>query len=108
MEKIVNKWIDLGNGIIVNFYSDMYLPNGEYEVWEVTDEPGYQGYSTFTDHNGFRLGKYVTKELTPELDALPAWSDERSTAVQAFFARLEKEAQAYIQQATRIAKEGKN
>lgn len=64
-----------------------------YEAWE-DDSAG--NHSTVMTIDGRRMGKVATRSLTPELDALPARSQERWDAVKAFHVSLYTEAYVEI------------
>lgn len=78
-----------------------------YSAWVRTHDAGSE-YSTFTSSGNFALpqagegqrvtwyGLVTTRRLTPELDALPARSDARLAAVQAYHEALRQEAYAAI------------
>jgi hypothetical protein len=68
------------NGFTVQKYTIIGTSHVVYDVWEY-----YDGHSTMRSQDGgCWLGRLGTRKLTPDLDALPAWSQERSDAVGAF------------------------
>lgn len=46
----------------------------------------YNSHHTFTHIDGVRVGRVASREISRKMDQLPAYSEERSTAVRAFLA----------------------
>lgn len=99
----INDWVDMGNGMIAHRYGILSTSLVDYDLYVQTETglmPAPGEYSTIThdDEYGW-MGSYTTKGLPPELDALPAYSEERSKAVRAYFKELEQVAEIYIRSA---------
>src|SRR5487761_1765428 len=94
----INEFVEVGT-IICQRYAILTTPCIDYVAWERIDNILY-ACSTITHHDTYGwLGDLTTRALTPELDALPAYSRERSEAVRAYFAGLQAQAEAAIVQA---------
>lgn len=89
---------DLGNGIIAHKYGILTTPIVCYAAYEPSSLCG--NHSSITHHETYGwLGDIATRRLTPELEALPAYSEERYQAVKAYCKAQEDQAEAYIRQA---------
>ncbi len=98
-QSYINDWVDLGGGLVAHRYGILTTSYVAYAVYRQTELSAHQYSSiTHTDEYGW-LGDITTKRLTPELDALPAWSKERSDAVGAYLDGLKHRAEALIRQA---------
>lgn len=66
-----------------------------YSAWEPTEDHAHSTITTFEDYGPW-YGRVATRRLTPELDALPAMSRERSEAVGRWHEAQYEEAYALI------------
>lgn len=98
------------NGLTVEKYNIIGTHLWVYGAWERTSALGsrYEGHSTIQSANdGGWLGRVGTRRLTPELDALAPYSQERFDAVCAFYDAQYAEAYAAIVAAFPEAAEGR-
>jgi hypothetical protein len=56
-------------------------------IFMYTAYEAYAGHLTFMHIADVQLGRVASREISREMDQLPAYSEERSTAVRSFFAR---------------------
>lgn len=86
----VNEWRQIGDQW-VNKYSIACTTMVVYDVWErfsSSNEGGHytRSHSTITYRDdGVCLGEITTRDISAEMDALPAYSEERSRAVVAWY-----------------------
>lgn len=94
----ISDWVEVDE-VIVNRYSVAATTCIDYTVWEKT-RWNARTHTTITSQEPYgQLGDLTTRVLTPELEALPTRTRERSDAVQAFFRSLEQQAERYIRRA---------
>lgn len=87
-DKLVHKASIIGTSIVV------------YEVWEPyvngrIDGRYFSTHSTITYQDGVALGDMTTRDIPPEMDALPS-GDERVRAVRAWYDANKAEARAVV------------
>ena len=94
----VNEWVQVGDKW-VNKYAIIGTTITDYAVWEPYchgyDANGkwFSTHSTITHHDGVALGDITTRDLPPEVEAIP-YSDERVRRVRAWYAANKEEAAA--------------
>lgn len=91
----VNEWVSLGSGQWVHKYAILGTTVVCYEAYEPyahgfdADGHYYRSHSTITSRDdvaeGGWLGDVTTRDLPPEIEALPGGSDERVRAVRAWY-----------------------
>lgn len=96
------------NGMIVQKVAIIGTSIRDYSAWELTSPVGASmfGHSNITTIDGAWYGRVGTRRLTAELDALPAYTSERSAAVQCFHAAQYAEAYCAIVAAFPETKDG--
>jgi hypothetical protein len=99
-----NATATLPNGIIVERYRIIGTSHFEYRALRPC--PGYQGYHSFTTIDGVTCGYVGAENLPDDLEALPAYSQERRQAVEAWQAAKYAEAHAAILEAFPEAAQG--
>ena len=98
-QEAINEYVDLGGGLVAHRYGILTTSYVAYEVYRQTELSAHE-YSTITHEPAYGwLGDITTKRLPAELDALPAWSKERSDAVGVYLDSLKRRAEALIRQA---------
>lgn len=95
-QKYVRDIVSLGDGRFAVRYSIALSPWVDYVVWEPSQLGGKHSTLTHLEGQQGWFGRMTTRGLTPALDALPAYSEERSKAVRAFFKDLEAEEERII------------
>lgn len=99
-----NATITLPNGIIVERYRIIGTNHFEYRA--LRPSPGYQGYHSFLTVDGVTCGYVGSENLPADLEALPAYSQERRQAVEAWQAARYAEAHEAILEAFPEAAQG--
>jgi len=86
------------DGKVLQFFR-IHPGDGYYvaDAWEPTSGP-MGGHSTITTFDGVWYGQIGTRRLPADLDALPAYSDERSQAVRAWMAEEDAEARNLLRE----------
>lgn len=101
-----NAHVKLANGLIARRYRIIGTDHYEYEALRPTADGGYRGYSSFSRVDDVLCGVVGSELLPADLDALPAYSHERSQAVKAWSDARNAEARAAILQAFPEARSG--
>lgn len=69
---------------------------GSYEAWARDDSAQFPSYSTITYLGSIRYGQLGSEKLPDELEALPAYSEERKQAVGYWHAMIWERAHSWI------------
>lgn len=101
-----NATVTLPSGIIAERYRIIGTDQFEYRALRPTANGQYRGYSSFSRAGDVLCGEVGTELLPEDLDALPAYSQERLQAVTAWQAARYAEAHAAILEAFPEAAQG--
>jgi len=95
----INDFVELGGGLIAHRYNIIATCSVGYEVYERSSYSGMTHSSFMGTKKRGVLGDITTRRLPAELDALPAYSEERYQAVKAWHRDLEDMAERCIRDA---------
>src|SRR5947209_9281122 len=95
----INEFVELGDGLIAHRYNIIATSSVGYDVYERSTYSGMRHSSFLGTKEYGCLGDITTRRLPSSIDALPAWSDERSQAVKTWYRDLEAMAERCIHEA---------
>ena len=99
-QEYVNEWKEMSNGLIAHRYALLCTSFVCYAVYDRIDGLMSHTHSSLTHQEPYGwLGDMTTRELTPELNALPAWTQERCKAVDLYLDGLKMIAEATVRAA---------